>query len=1619
MMRKPSGAGGKRAGRRQAGHRARLELEELPDRLAPSATNVLQYHNDSGNTGQNLNETSLTPTNVNSTSFGKLFSTTVDGQVYAQPLVLTGVNITTGSSQGTHDVVFVATEHDSLYAIDANTGTVLWHDALLPSRYGGTVTTVPSGDINSSDLTPEIGITATPVIDPTTNTVYVEEKTKEVTGGNSHYLHWLQALDVGSGAARFGGPVLIADSIGDTYVSGPTVNGTGANPGGAPSGKVAFDALRQMDRPGLVLANGSVYLSYASHGDNGPYHGWVLGYNATTLAPTAVFNTTPNGSNGGIWQSGTAIAVDPSGNLYFETGNGTFDTTMTSSGFPSSGDFGDSFVKLAVDTSSTASNQNGNLDGWGLKAVDYFTPFNQANLNNGDVDLGSGGPFLLPASAGSATHTNLLVGSGKEGRIYLIDTNNMGHFNSSTDNVVQELPAVTISGSFGTGSYFKGQIYYVGGSNIGNPDDVAKTFSIAGAQLSTSPTSRGTDTYAYPGNSGAISANGSTNGILWAVDKGTNELRAYNASNLATELYTSAQAASSRDALGSAIKFAVPTVANGHVYVGTSNAVVVYGLLTQATQAPGAPSNLTATAASGTVVNLTWQDNDTAPNSATGYDIEDSTNGTTFTQVATASAGATSFAVGGLQTNTAYTFRIRAFNTVGTSAYSNTASATTLSTTGGLNFSTGFAGSTSLLTYNGSAKINGTSAELTDNNMNEAGSVFSTSRQDITKFTNQFTFQLTAGTTTADGFTFTIEGVGNTALGSVGGGLGYGPDPSTGTGASIGSSAAVKFDLFNNSGEGVDSTGLFTNGAAPTTPAIDLTATGLDLHSGDVFNVQMTYDGATLQVTMTDTTTNKSASQSYSVNIPNLVGSGAGYVGFTGGTGGQTAAQSILTWTYAPATTTVPAAPSNLSATAATGTQINLAWTNNATNQTGFHIDRATSSDFTQNLVTQTAAAGATTFIDSGLTPGTTYFYRIRAFDSAGDSANSNTASATTLAIPAATTNFHPTLVTPNGVDLEWINNAANATSVKVFRALGTNSPVTVAVLSSQVNSFFDTGLTAGGQYTYSIQAFNNAGPSVMESFTVITPTSTAPGFSAHITFTSDATEAPTGYTADTGLAYGTHGSLTEGWLASGTPTDNSAQARDRDIAFSPDLLHDNLIHLQKPANPNAAWQIAVPNGTYEVHILSGDPTATDSVFSLNANGVNVVTATPNSLNLWADGTKIITVTNGLITVTSGSTASNNKIDAIDIIPVTPATQVLAVDAGGAAVGSFAADEDFSGGATRSTTATISTTGTANPAPAAVYQSQRYGSFSYVVPNLTAGASYTVRLHFAEFIQNGAGLRTFSVAINGTTVLSNFDVFATAGGFEKALTEAFTATADSSGKITLVFTPGNNNAILNGLEVLSNGVNFAGFAGAQALALNGSAAISGSALQLTNGGANEAGSAFTVTPVSVARFTTSFSFQLLNPSADGFTFTIQGASPTSVGGSGGGLGYAPDPGTGIGSAIGHSVAVKFDLFNNSGEGADSTGLYVNGAEPTTPATDLTGTGINLHSGDVFNVVITYDGTTLTVKITDATTGATATQSYTINIPQTIGSSLAYVGFTGGTGGQTATQDILNWTYTPL
>ena len=304
------------------------------------------------------------------------------------------------------------------------------------------------------------------------------------------------------------------------------------------------------------------------------------------------------------------MAVDAQGNLYFMTGNGTFDTNLNSQGMPGQGDYGDSFVKLAIDPSTSPNNQNPN--GWGLKVVDYFTPFDQVRLASGDIDQGSGGILLLPVSVGSAAHSNLLVGAGKEGRVYLIDLNNMGHYSGTTDHSVEHHTA--INGSWSTPAYFNGEFYYFGGNT-----DNGKAFSINNGSFSSSPVSKTPDTFGSQGDTASISANGTVNGIVWVLDRASNELRAYDATNLANELYTSDQAANGRDQIGSVVKFSVPTVINGKVFVGTTTGLAIYGLLSANAYPPPAPTNLKAAPVSGTQINLTWSLNST---SATGIHVE-------------------------------------------------------------------------------------------------------------------------------------------------------------------------------------------------------------------------------------------------------------------------------------------------------------------------------------------------------------------------------------------------------------------------------------------------------------------------------------------------------------------------------------------------------------------------------------------------------------------------------------------------------------------------------------------------------------------------------------------------------------------------------------------------------------------------------------------------------------------------------------------------------------------------------------------------------------------------------------------------------------------------------------
>jgi hypothetical protein len=506
----------------------------------PSSIDVTTYHYDNLRTGQNLSETTLTPANVNQSKFGKLGELMVDGKVDGQPLYLSQVAI---PGVGTKNVLYVVTEHGSVFAFDADNvrGTAakpLWQISTQLPGEG------PSDVRGCSQVTPEIGITSTPVIDRTRGAIYVVAVSKNASG---NYFHRLHALDLASGKELFGGPTTIT----------ATFPGNGA---GSSNGSVIFDPAQYNERPGLLELNGTIFTTWGSHCDIGAYTSWMMAFSADTLKQTNVLNLVPNGNDGGTWMSGAAPAADSAGNIFFIIGNGTFDTSLNASGFPSQGDCGNCYVKV----SSTAP----------LKLIDYFTPLNTVAESNVDEDLGSGGPLLLPDVTDASGKTrHLAVGSGKDAIIYVLDRDNMGKFSSTQNNIYQQISGQLASGEYGKPSYFNGTVYY------GAVNDSLKAFPITAAKLATSPSSKTSIQFPYPGATPAISANGTNNGILWAVENGTVAvLHAYDAANLATELYNSNQATGSRDQFAGN-KFITPMIANGKVFVGTPNSVAVFGLL--------------------------------------------------------------------------------------------------------------------------------------------------------------------------------------------------------------------------------------------------------------------------------------------------------------------------------------------------------------------------------------------------------------------------------------------------------------------------------------------------------------------------------------------------------------------------------------------------------------------------------------------------------------------------------------------------------------------------------------------------------------------------------------------------------------------------------------------------------------------------------------------------------------------------------------------------------------------------------------------------------------------------------------------------------------------------------
>jgi outer membrane protein assembly factor BamB len=496
---------------------------------------VVTAQYDNARTGSYTAESTLTPGTVSPATFGKTGVLKVDGDVYAQVLHLRSVQIL---GKATHSVVFVATEHNSVYAFDAAGGEPLWRVNL--SNAAGGATPPSMRDVQCPFIRPEVGITSTPVIDTTTGTIFVLARTREA----GRYVQRLHALDVATGAPRHAAVEISA-----------FVQGTGA---GSDHGVVAFDALRENPRAALLLVNGRVILSWASSCDVGPYHGWVMAYDSKTLAQVAVFNTTPDGSDGGIWQGDAGLAADERGRIYAITGNGTFSATHANGR-----DYGDTMLQLTLGPTS-------------FSVTDYFTPFDQKRLDERDGDLGSGAPLLLPDQPGA--HRRLVFFGGKGGGVYLLDRDHLGKFDSTGNHAAvqtMEAPGMVM----GASAYWNGRVFTLWSN------DVIKTFSLSNGRVGDAPTSKGSHVFTDPGATPTVSANGTRGGIVWVVETKTWNgsdrpavLRAYDASDVSREIYTS-EANASRDRAGTAVRFTMPTVVGGRVYVGAKGEVDVYGIL--------------------------------------------------------------------------------------------------------------------------------------------------------------------------------------------------------------------------------------------------------------------------------------------------------------------------------------------------------------------------------------------------------------------------------------------------------------------------------------------------------------------------------------------------------------------------------------------------------------------------------------------------------------------------------------------------------------------------------------------------------------------------------------------------------------------------------------------------------------------------------------------------------------------------------------------------------------------------------------------------------------------------------------------------------------------------------
>ncbi len=1721
-------------------------VETLESRLAPSATDVLTWHNDLARTGQNLSETVLTPANVNTNSFGQLFQYAVDGYVYAQPLYKANLTI----AGGTHNVVFVATQHDSVYALDADNPTVgpshngvYWHDSFINPAAG--VTTVPSTDVNSTDIVPEIGITGTPVIDPGSNTLFVVVKTKEMVGGTAHYVQRLHALDITTGNEKFNGPVL----IGDTTIGGPdqgytdttnlVVPGTGDSSDG--QGFVHFNAFRQNQRPALALAGGVVYVSWASHGDNQPYHGWVAGYSASNLRLVAVFNADPNGGESGIWMSGAAPAVDAQGNIYLTTGNGTF--TAGSGGAASLG-FAGGGLGYGSDTLVSQGGPIGITQSVALK----FDLYNNAGEGTDSTGIFSAGrsptvrdPALPPTPTPQIPDQSVDLSSTP------INLQSQHLFQATltyNGTTLTETILDTVTNQSFTTSYAVDLPTLVGGNTAyvgftGGTGGLTTVAAVPSWTFNGPDHSGGFSTSQLTAN-GSASFQGTT---LQLTDGNATEAGSVfsntqiNITNFTTTFTFSMTPGSSPMADG--MTFTIQNNPRGQDYgdstvkLTPNGGLSVADFFTPSNQAylssvdldqgsggvmllpdqPGAHPHLLVQTGKTGIIYVIDRDNMGKFSSTGDNVVEELYPGTG--------------AIGGAWSSPAY------FNN----------------------------GTTQLIYYHGSGDVLKSFQIFSDQ---LAPSIFA---QSNTNFGFPGATPSISANGTQNGIVWEID---NTFYGAPG----PGPSPavlhaydattlrelynSNQFGAIDQLGNAVKFTVPTISNGHVYVGGQYTVavfGLLPPATTLPQAPEALNATAVSPTSVRLTW---------TNDPTNERG-----VKIFRSVGDSSNFL--------QIAEVSRFTTSYvdqglspstkyfyrlvsfnilgnSPTTSNTanartPIAPSVLRLAGVCSSEVDLSWTNTA--DTHYNVLRST--DGVHFSTIANVSANVHTYSDTGLAPGV-YYYEVQGFDQNGETATSGVVSVT-VGMPvgvnhgAGFANHADLTLTQNyGSVGGWTNGVAQLTDpgpnffqdgslftnqkldIRRFTTTFTfqmlngqpqynfsadgmafviqgNSPAalgnpggglgyqgignSVAVKFDLYNNegesfnstglFFDgdfpsiphlpgevnvpldgTGIDLHSQDPFQVTLTYN-GTTLTETITDLTTTATfTTSYTINIAAHVGGDVAYGGFTAASGgLIVQTD---INSWTFRST-TQNLVPLAPSNLKIANVLRHDantsdivvtwqcnsynetgfaverstDGVHFSQiatlPANSMSYTDAQLGAGTYYYRVRAfnangysaytnvdgvriGTPGATVTVdhsagfgsnSDLTANGVatffpNNTPVGPNfqgQMDLGGVASKgSATFANGTYTVQASGADIWDVADSFHFV-------YKAVSGDGEVIVRVAGEDatDFWTKAGIMIRASLD----ANAANAFMFETPNLDGFCHNEPvfqfRTDAGA------FSGDFDNHTCGIQAAPVWLRLVRQGSNFTGYWAqdlGGGQHGAWNEiggTATITAGTTVFVGLAVTAHNNSGVLN-TSTFDN-FSLTGFT---------PAALPPVVARLTDGGFGEAGSAFTNYRVGVSSFTSTFTFQMHGGTsfmADGMAFVLQGVGPTALGGAGGGLGY---------QGIGNSVAIKFDLYDNEGEGFNSTGLFFNGDFPGLPSQpgeasiDLTGTGIDLHSQDIFQVVLSYNGTTLTETITDTVTGATFTTSYTVNIAALLGGGIGYAGFSGGTGGLTMDADVLAWTY---